>query len=87
MVLPLDMIQCEIPANGQAECLNGLDALPVLPLVPDLDQRLLHDVLCIRTVERNAQCQPVKLILQRQHIITKTDLFHLLSILNDDFRG
>ena len=45
-----------------------------------------YQFLCLCSVQCDAQCQPVKSVLQRKHIISETDLFHL-SVYYEDERG
>lgn len=49
-------------------------------LVPDSHQCLLHDILRFLAIRRYAKGKPEEYVLQRKHIVPKTDFFHFLSI-------
>ena len=72
------LVDGDIPADGEAEGFHGVEFFPSVPPVPDLDQRFLHNILCLHTVESDAEGQSEEFILQWQDIVPETDLFHPL---------
>ena len=74
------LVERDVSADGEAEGFYRFDVIPLLPLVPDLDHRLLDNVFRLRRVESDAESEPVELILEWQDIIPETDLFHPLYI-------
>jgi hypothetical protein len=71
-----DTVEGEIPANGKAESLYMVYFVPLLPPVPNLNERFLYDILGFCFVERNAQRKAIKLILQREDIVSETYILH-----------
>ena len=65
VALSFDTVEREVAADGEAEGFDVVDVVPVVAFVPNLDERILHDILGFGTVERDAQREAVKLILQR----------------------
>ena len=68
----------DVAADGEAEGFDGFEFVPVVPSVPDLDHRLLYNILRLHTVESDAEGQSEEFILQWQDIVPETDLFHPL---------
>ena len=72
----LTAVNGQVPAYGQAESLYRLPHVPFFPAIPDPQHSILHNILRLLPVARNAQSQSEKLVLQRQYIVSKTDLLH-----------
>ena len=70
-------VEREVATYGEAESLDGVDLLPFVSLVPDLYQRVLHDVFGIVCIERYAEGEPVELVLEGQNVVAKADMIHL----------
>lgn len=74
-----EAVKSNVTADGEAERLYGLDGVPRVAPVPYFDERILHDVLCFFTAQRDAEGKSEKGVLHRQDVATKTYLFHLCS--------
>ena len=74
------MVEGEVFAGGKAEGLNRVDLFPTVAPVPNLYQCFLHNIFCLLPIQGNAEGKPIENILQRQNIVSETDLFHRLSV-------
>jgi hypothetical protein len=73
-----DLVERDIPADGETEGFDTVDLIPMVTFVPDLYHRFLHNILCLRSVESDTEGEPEEFILQWQHVVPETDFFHPL---------
>ena len=74
----LHLVKRDVAADGEAEGFNTFDLVPMVSPVPDLNHRFLHNVFCLRSVESDTEGEPEEFVLQWQHVVPETDLFHPL---------
>lgn len=81
---PFEVVEREIPADCETECFNAVYAVPGVSSVPDLHQGVLYDVFGFLTVECDVESEPEEFVFQGKDIVSETDVFHLVSKINDD---
>lgn len=65
VVVAFDAVESEVAADGETERLDIVNSVPLVAHIPSLDECFLHNVLCLGIAQRDAQCQTVKLVLER----------------------
>ena len=65
VLYPLDLVECQIAADGQAEGFYRVYIFPLVSPVPNLDHRFLNNIFRLRRVESDAEGKPIKLVFQR----------------------
>ena len=57
------LVERQIAADGEAEGFDGFDLVPLVAPVSDLNHRFLYNILSLRRIESDAECQSVEFVL------------------------
>ena len=70
-------VKSHITADGETERLDIVYLRPFVTQIPDFYKSLLHNILCLGSVEGNAKSQTIELVLQRENIVLEINHFLL----------